>query len=459
MTAASYPDQGSRKEANNTKILFWLALLAGAGAALLGAIVIVGWYSQQPSLIQILPQFVPMQYNAAMGFLGCGLGLIATARGYRLVTYLLSALVLMIGGLTLIQYIAAVDFGIDQLLMEHYITVETSHPGRMAPNTALCFTLTAIGLIFALDITRSFIVGVMSALVVGLGFIAFSGYLMELETAYGWGNLTRMALHTSIGFIILGIGLTMMALREAGEIRKLWWPVAAAITVVTFTLSLAQAINAQENEIFELLGNKGVHYDVVILIFGTGLSVTIYMTLRLMQSAKKRNIELLGLNEKLEKLSVTDHLTKLFNRLKIDEVVQDELNRSRRYDHMLSVILLDIDHFKKINDSFGHQTGDRVLVKVAETLSQRVRDVDIIGRWGGEEFLVVCPETGLDGALSLAEVLRTGIESQSFHEAGKVTCSFGVAALEAEDSYYSFVKRADEALYQAKEAGRNRVVG
>ena len=133
-----------------------------------------------------------------------------------------------------------------------------------------------------------------------------------------------MAVHTSLGFIVIGGGLTLLALRPTNEVGNNWWPAAAAITVVVFSISLAQAINAQEKEVFALMNREGVHFDVLVLVFGGVLSLTVYMTLRLMQKEKSRSAELLSLTRKLEELSVTDHLTKLYNRLKIDEALNNE---------------------------------------------------------------------------------------------------------------------------------------
>jgi polar amino acid transport system substrate-binding protein len=162
-------------------------------------------------------------------------------------------------------------------------------------------------------------------------------------------------------------------------------------------------------------------------------------------------------NEKLKKLSITDKLTSLYNRAKLDQVLDAELQRSKRYATVFAVILIDLDHFKRVNDSYGHQAGDAVLVDVAKILTTHVRGVDLVGRWGGEEFLIICPETSQEGVYNLAENLRLVISSYGFGACGQITASFGVSVYHEGDSRDSIISKADAALYKSKHAGRNTV--
>jgi diguanylate cyclase (GGDEF)-like protein len=159
----------------------------------------------------------------------------------------------------------------------------------------------------------------------------------------------------------------------------------------------------------------------------------------------------------LEQLSVTDRLTGLYNRLKLDQVLEEELNRSGRSTKSFALVLLDVDHFKLVNDSFGHPVGDQVLVEIARLLAQGTRNADVVGRWGGEEFLIICRDTDLDGALVLAEKLREMISEHSFSLVGRKTASFGVTAFRADDNVHLMLARTDGALYRSKEKGRNCV--
>ena len=159
----------------------------------------------------------------------------------------------------------------------------------------------------------------------------------------------------------------------------------------------------------------------------------------------------------LEVLSVTDPLTQLFNRLKMDQTLDAEISRAQRYSSPLSVILLDLDKFKLVNDTFGHIVGDQVLCKVAEILQTTIRKQDFSARWGGEEFFIICPETSLENALLVAEKIRKELEITIFPEVKHVTASFGIACYQNKESVSELLDRADQALYQAKIQGRNQV--
>jgi diguanylate cyclase (GGDEF)-like protein/PAS domain S-box-containing protein len=159
----------------------------------------------------------------------------------------------------------------------------------------------------------------------------------------------------------------------------------------------------------------------------------------------------------IEKLAQTDHLTKLFNRQKIDEFINIEIDRSRRYQSPLSLIMLDIDFFKIVNDTYGHDVGDTVLKEFSGILVANSRRTDFVGRFGGEEFLIVAPETTLENAFQLGEKLRKAVSDFNFSVVGHKTVSVGVTIFKSEDKPQEFLKRVDEALYLAKNSGRDRV--
>ena len=163
------------------------------------------------------------------------------------------------------------------------------------------------------------------------------------------------------------------------------------------------------------------------------------------------------LHETMIRLSQQDDLTGLLNRRRTAELIENEIQRASRYDTIFSAILMDIDHFKAVNDRFGHQAGDEVLIKITEVIRSMVRATDFVGRWGGEEFLIILPETDMGGGLSLAEKIRTGLESAYLGEIGRRTASFGVTAFRSGDDIGAIIARADAGLYAAKRGGRNRV--
>jgi two-component system cell cycle response regulator len=172
--------------------------------------------------------------------------------------------------------------------------------------------------------------------------------------------------------------------------------------------------------------------------------------------------ELREKNQRLEELSNTDGLTRVVNRRHLMELLDLEFTRARRYNSTLSFIMVDIDHFKNINDHYGHQVGDQALMAVALVLRQDLRRNDVVGRYGGEEFSLLLPETSADGARVVAERYRKRIEENRLSAEGdtvSLTASFGVAEVATDmKDIDALVRRADAAMYQAKHQGRNRVV-
>lgn len=157
----------------------------------------------------------------------------------------------------------------------------------------------------------------------------------------------------------------------------------------------------------------------------------------------------------LERLSETDKLTGLYNRRHLDIFLTQEFNMHKRTEAPLSLILCDIDHFKLINDKFGHLTGDIIMQEIAATLLATMRGTDMCGRWGGEEFLIICPDTSLEGAFVIIAKLQDALNQQHFAKDIKVTLSFGVATSNDDKDAEQQLRRADDALYEAKRRGRD----
>ena len=164
--------------------------------------------------------------------------------------------------------------------------------------------------------------------------------------------------------------------------------------------------------------------------------------------------------EKEEIRLIADHdaLTNIYNRVKFNSMFSEIIDNSLHSDENFSIILFDIDHFKSINDTYGHNVGDKVLVELVSLIKIGLRDKDLFARWGGEEFVILSQRTHLKQAEQLAERLRKDIESYSFEVVKKLTCSFGVSQYRAGDSKNELFQRVDEALYEAKDRGRNQVV-
>jgi PAS domain S-box-containing protein len=264
----------------------------------LGSTVIYGWLSHNIALIQVNPAFVPMQFNTALSFLLVGIGLFYSEnKSTQLTTKQLSRLpknltVLMIGALTslfalltLSQYLLGIDLAIDQLFIDHYIDQNVVHLGRMAPNTALSFTLCGIVLLVNARLNnnsqRQAITGYLGAIITSLSIVALGGYLTGIESTQGWGALTIMAFHTSIGFIILGIGFILLALHQAHQNNNtslFWLPWVIAITGLTITAASWQIIDNYESSISNTLGENITFFASESLMF-IGLLATLFLTL------------------------------------------------------------------------------------------------------------------------------------------------------------------------------------
>lgn len=260
--------------------------ISGGFPLLLGIVVLLGWHSEATPLIQILPGLVPMQYNTALLFLISGIALIAIKRERTEITRVSGMLIALFGLLTFFQYLSGVDLSIDERLMRHYITVETSHPGRMAPNTALCFVLTGLACVLLaskLHYRYREIGGqVLGVLILALSVMAALGYVADTEAGYGWGNLTRMAPHTAAGFLVISTGIINHSLAfQQREIAKvpLWLPVILFLMVLSVDIHapLGVAIGiAYVPLIFCCLWFYRPHVALLCALFGSALIILGY---------------------------------------------------------------------------------------------------------------------------------------------------------------------------------------
>jgi diguanylate cyclase (GGDEF)-like protein len=168
--------------------------------------------------------------------------------------------------------------------------------------------------------------------------------------------------------------------------------------------------------------------------------------------------EIENYKKRLEVVSTTDGLTGIYNRIKIEEILSSEFNRAKRYQQSFSILILDIDKFKLVNDTYGHQIGDIVLKEFTSVIKKAIRGSDLFARWGGEEFIILSPNTDIKGAKVVAEHIREELAQFTFTKVGKKTSSFGISEYKDSDtSYNQVIKRADDALYIAKSKGRDRV--
>jgi polar amino acid transport system substrate-binding protein len=200
------------------------------------------------------------------------------------------------------------------------------------------------------------------------------------------------------------------------------------------------------------------HNTVLFWQLLVGVSLVLLVLVYRYRQVHHHNRNLRNLNNQLEQISRYDHLTGLANRYALHERFNEEIETSSQTKQIFSLILLDVDFFKTINDDYGHDVGDEVIKQFASLLMSMVRENDMVGRWGGEEFLILCSQTTKNGAFQLADQLRRQVQSYNFLVNQQITASFGLSEYRHGETIGDTIKRADDALYKAKRNGRNQIV-
>jgi len=313
------------------------------------------------------------------------------------------------------------------------------------------------------------------ALLVILCFIGSAASFLYAYMDYKEGDIYVAALELVVGFVL---GANPFIAKKYRNIDTL-----ATYTILLFGSIFIVAIFDELPEdkssfiwlsvvpalIFIMKGRKGIYWSLIylmvhflfVLISGkinvnalmdtylSYLVVSVIFYFYAWMSERYREV--------WESIARTDSLTGVLNRVAFEDILNKEIKEARRYSKQLSLIIFDVDNFKSINDGFGHLFGDRVLKKVAGIVRESLRESDVFARWGGEEFIILLPNTNLERAVSIADKLRRRIHSYRFSNDLEVTASFGVTQLEEEDDVVRFVMKADKALYTAKKNGKNRV--
>lgn len=254
---------------------------------------------------------------------------------------------------------------------------------------------------------------------------------------------------------------------------RVYWPAVAGAGIGVVALGLGVMLGEEAAADRHVLGIQNQFWAVAFVAVTVGLVLQLVVSnraaLRRERNLVRTAAQLREVSAELDRLARTDALTGIANRRAFFDVLGVEFRRSRRYGRQLSVLMLDLDHFKDVNDRWGHPFGDHVLRQVADIIATNVRESDILGRYGGEEFAVALPETTVEGAEAVGEKLRQAVEAHEFRAEGippdgeppvRITVSIGVAALPVEEDQdeVELIGRADQALYEAKRTGRNRVV-
>ncbi|WP_052433557.1 sensor domain-containing diguanylate cyclase [Sulfurospirillum arsenophilum] len=284
------------------------------------------------------------------------------------------------------------------------------------------------------------------------------------RTLINASSLSLMLQSGSINDATFSIGLTsekeLLALKEARTNFFLGIALALIVLVIALHFTLLKYLKEYETLAQVLIDFYEDRLDIKDVIGKIKLSIHKQPTTEIKKIAEA----LFNMSQKvsdtqnaLELLSSTDQLTALANRRKLEEYLEQKLKESNR-GNFFSIVMLDIDRFKVINDTYGHEIGDHVLIHTANLMQSVIRESDMLGRWGGEEFLLILPQTNLEGALVMAEQLRSKIYHYQFeHYPQRVTMCLGVAEYRVNDTPNSILRRADHALYRAKNNGRNKV--
>jgi len=467
-----YPNRNI-KIPKNSKLIASLqdfSKAASIAVFLIGCVVILGWMFDITMLKSVLPRLVTMKANTAIGFMlsGASLWLLhkqqvksvtrlcqgTRAKGKRnnslftFVFYLLPYFVILIGLLTVIQYGFDFNVGIDQFFFkEDANAVNTYAPGRMAPSTAVSFILLGFA---ALLLTKRVYYPAQSFSLIAflVAFLGLLGYLYDITSFYGIGSYTGMALHTSVAFILLSFsilfacpdrGLIAIATSElAGGImiRRLSAAVIGIPPILCWLILLGKRSHLYESDVGMAL------FCVLNIVF---LATVIWWNARTLGAVDYQALH--------------DLLTGLPNRILFNERLLISLANARSNREKLAVMFLDLDRFKKINDTLGHEVGDRLLKAVALRLTDCIRDTDILARWGGDEFTLLLPkissaECSAETAQRILDALKPPflLGNDYLH----ITSSIGIALYpdDGEDAE-TLIKNADAALYSAKAKGRN----
>lgn len=456
-------------------------------------IVLYGWRFEPKFLVWLFPSAVSMKANTAAGFILANIALylfLVKKPLYQTVQRFIAGFLFLLGSITLYEYIADIELpNFDGLFIRPELYQNVSKPisiftTRMSALSTLHWMLISIS-IFLLTYRNYQILNFARLLLLP---IIFSSIMVLIGYAYGVRDLyylgfynplspvsailfillsvSLLFMHSERGFMRLFVGRTLGSRMARGLLPTLiivfitigwlgrqgsamgWYNNQLETSMlVFFTLFLSSILiiwqaRAQHGQ--ELLRQRAQH----------ALELS---NLKLEKKVAMRTRELKQLTLELEAISLTDSLTSLPNRRAFGQRINIEWQRTLRYATPLTIMMLDVDHFKRFNDDFGHQTGDDVLIQVAQLLANAVRTTDFASRYGGEEFIVILPNSTLEEAMPIAQRICNEIAQYAWPQR-QVTVSIGVATYHGQEEIQELIAQADMALYQAKAEGRNRVV-
>lgn len=473
---ATGPEHDAREAVLSVRFQKW-STVAALIVTTVGTAVLVGWVLGIEVLKRGVPTFRAMNPASAFAFILCGfsLALLRESRltpRRRLGAQVLGAIVVLIGATNIIGVLADPGFGLDHVLFGERSPLQTKHD-EMATTSAIGFMLFGMALVYFGGETRLShrLSQIMSAIGTVLGLVPLIAYLYGADLTHGFGSFVPMAAHTALSFVVLGTGLLiapgtqvikLVSRADQGGriVRHLFPAIVVTIVVLGYLRLLGQQAGWYETEMGVALFAAGTIIALAALLWWNAGLISNADRRRLAVEAALHVSEaaLRAANEALALQVRRDSLTGLNNRMALDEELGRAMQNLHRYEEeVFSVLMIDVDHFKRYNDTYGHLAGDDVLRDVARLLENTCRVTDIIGRYGGEEFVVVLPHTDARSSCEMAERLRHNVDAHPWAH-GKVTVSIGIAtATAAAADADEVLHEADLALYLAKQAGRNKV--
>jgi diguanylate cyclase (GGDEF)-like protein len=263
--------------------------------------------------------------------------------------------------------------------------------------------------------------------------LAIIGFLVIIEH---YKSLTLL-----LFFSVMAITLAIYIIPN----KLIYSQIISVLLSLTFFIFYAKHIEGIEASVFL----KMVAYNFIIIIYcNIGAYLTNYYK-------RKQFID----SRELLRVSITDSLTGIYNRAKFNDEINQWIDYCNRYETPLSLVMLDIDNFKRVNDCYGHLIGDSVIQNIASTIKKAIRNADIFARWGGEEFAILLPNTDIHQTMEMMERVRICIQNSKYNKVENITCSFGLVTLRKNENAESLLQRVDKLLYIAKDAGKNAVVG
>jgi diguanylate cyclase (GGDEF)-like protein len=434
---------------------FWTNFPAMAAylAGCIATLALLGWIFHIPVLTTVLPGWSSMKPNAAIGLLLLVAALrLATPGHFPRLQGGLAMAATLAGAVTLFEYFSGYQLGIDQWLFRD--AVQTRYPGRMSLVTAVNFVLLALAL---LPVQRRSLEVLREGLALGVvltSTFAVVGYLYGIPLFYGAvaAGASRMAIHTALAFMLLATGFLFIP-RENG-IMRIFRGNSIASMVARFLVPVALFGPVLLGAIFmhRRLNMGHMSYAMALSVV-SNVVLLVALIWYFSFVIQRTEIERAALRRQTQH----DPLTGIYNRCYFDTALEHEVERSRRYATPLSLIMFDLDDFKQLNDRYGHLSGDRALLRVARQCEQHLRATDIFCRYGGEEFIIIAPETTSHSALMLARRIREGIATVILDGPREcITVSTGVATWGKDFQLKEdLIAAADHALYQAKRSGKN----